>query len=334
MAEIGGIIMANGDDAAMKLEQPCDNATHENSAAALVSTEMLQEDTAVGREEVLRSDRTLYCINKCAVCHKEARYCCPKCALRTCSLNCVRAHKAQTGCNGIRDRAAFIPMNKFTDLNLLSDYRFLEESARTIDNAMRNPMVKPHQREKLSQNLCNIQKFVWRRTRISLHFLPQMFTRHKLNRTSIKRSILYWTLELHAPQGQLIVIKHDIASSRMLKDIITQFLEDLSVAEKERASGLVNASTCDICVLMKVLGRPVNDERYIELNIDISLEENLQGKRLLEFPTLIIVTSDHRGAFQLDDMKRADRAKQTELPSFFREDEESDNDDQEHMECL
>ncbi|PNH04040.1 Box C/D snoRNA protein 1 [Tetrabaena socialis] len=95
-----------------------------------------------------------------------ARYRCPRCQLRTCSLACVRAHKEGPGggegagggggegggggCSGQRDRAAFLPMKEFDDRALLSDYRLLEEVARAEDVARRcrppgaKPQLPPH----------------------------------------------------------------------------------------------------------------------------------------------------------------------------------------------
>eukprot|EP00793_Prasinoderma_coloniale_P000208 PRCOL_00005718-RA len=71
----------------------------------------------------------------CAQCGAPAKYTCPGCARRTCSLGCVRAHKAVHGCTGKRDRTAFVPLAEFTDAHLASDYTLLEEAAREGDAA-------------------------------------------------------------------------------------------------------------------------------------------------------------------------------------------------------
>lgn len=36
------------------------------------------------------------------------------------SLLCVKKHKLALSCNGVRDKTAFVSVNEFTDLNLLS----------------------------------------------------------------------------------------------------------------------------------------------------------------------------------------------------------------------
>lgn len=67
----------------------------------------------------------------CEICsdHK-AIYCCPGCSVRTCSLVCVKQHKAFFDCSGKRKVAQFINVAEFTDKNLVDDITFLEATAR------------------------------------------------------------------------------------------------------------------------------------------------------------------------------------------------------------
>lgn len=66
----------------------------------------------------------------CAV--QESKYTCPQCEVKTCSLKCSKIHKAELECSGQRDCTKFVPINKFTNLDLLSDYKLLEEISRLI----------------------------------------------------------------------------------------------------------------------------------------------------------------------------------------------------------
>jgi len=86
----------------------------------------------------------------CDVCkNTEARYCCPRCNTRSCSLGCCKKHKIDTKCSGERQKTAFIPITEFTDSNLISgnllqceisanyslDLHFLEDGLRTAESA-------------------------------------------------------------------------------------------------------------------------------------------------------------------------------------------------------
>ncbi|TDL29423.1 hypothetical protein BD410DRAFT_892718 [Rickenella mellea] len=70
---------------------------------------------------------------QCTVCASQlAKYTCPRCTTRTCSAKCVAAHKAATACTGIRDRAAFVPMNQYGWGTMVDDYVFLEDMGRHV----------------------------------------------------------------------------------------------------------------------------------------------------------------------------------------------------------
>lgn len=75
----------------------------------------------------------------CAICASNpSRYTCPRCSLRTCSLPCSTAHKTLgEGCSGIRNKAAYVPMNQYGYMALMNDYAFLEEIERKVTEAGR-----------------------------------------------------------------------------------------------------------------------------------------------------------------------------------------------------
>ncbi|KAI0832319.1 hypothetical protein BC628DRAFT_1305701, partial [Trametes gibbosa] len=70
----------------------------------------------------------------CAICQADAaKYTCPRCAVRTCSLVCSTAHKTRgAGCSGVRNQAAYVPMNRYGYMTLMNDYTFLEEMGRKV----------------------------------------------------------------------------------------------------------------------------------------------------------------------------------------------------------
>lgn len=94
-----------------------------------------QSHEEVDGEEPVKRQRTDV---PCGVCARAtARYRCPRCAARTCSAQCVTAHKAATGCSGKRDVAQYASLPQFDDALLLRDYRFLEETGRCVEVARR-----------------------------------------------------------------------------------------------------------------------------------------------------------------------------------------------------
>lgn len=70
--------------------------------------------------------------NACAMCSSEARYTCPRCSTRTCSLPCSKAHKTAASCSGVRDPAAFVPLKSYTQGTWDGDYAWLESTRRQV----------------------------------------------------------------------------------------------------------------------------------------------------------------------------------------------------------
>lgn len=69
---------------------------------------------------------------QCAFCSNPSKYTCPRCHTHTCSLACSQSHKTSTGCSGVRDKAAYIPMNKYGWGSMMDDYCFLEDVGRKV----------------------------------------------------------------------------------------------------------------------------------------------------------------------------------------------------------
>ena len=70
----------------------------------------------------------------CVICEKNvAIYTCPRCSTRTCSLICSTGHKTRgEGCSGIRNKAAYVPMNQYGYMALMDDYVYLEDVGRKV----------------------------------------------------------------------------------------------------------------------------------------------------------------------------------------------------------
>lgn len=261
---------------------------------------------------------------RCSLCQKPARYRCPRCALRTCSVECVKSHKRVSGCTGVRDRCAYVALNNFTESDLQSDYRLLEEAANVVDVSSRDKIVKPHRPPVLPVKLVNMQKVAWKSARINLQFLPEMFARRKLNRISIKKGILHWTIAVEIPQAGLSLLKHNVSSAGLLKDVVHDFIRDFTEPEKQSACAIINAPFLELAVYLKAEGRPANDERYHQLDTDLSVEENLREKQIIEYPTFWLSTRDHSGVFPLLQTVNTKTNVDVKLPSFFQEVDDSD----------
>ncbi|CAF1055730.1 unnamed protein product [Adineta ricciae] len=136
---------------------------------------------------------------KCSICRQNPiKYTCPRCSLRTCSLSCCIEHKKTLNCNGQRDKTLFKSLNTMTDLDLLSDYRFLEEVNRQVETSKRDELAN---RMKSLNESTRFQKLIQSKLKslwsIQILYLPRFSTRHKQNQMWFDRKTddIFWHVE-------------------------------------------------------------------------------------------------------------------------------------------
>ena len=139
----------------------------------------------------------------CACCGAAARYRCPGCEKRTCSLACINRHKQEWGCTGKRASATFCAIGEFDDQIVQRDYRFLEGLERVVDGAKRRlrdtePVAAPRRPGFLSPARHHLLKAA-RERGVHLELLPPGMQRQRENtsRYEGRRRQILWRLEIH-----------------------------------------------------------------------------------------------------------------------------------------
>ncbi|XP_074858744.1 box C/D snoRNA protein 1 isoform X3 [Carettochelys insculpta] len=139
-------------------------------------------------------------LQRCETCSgEEAKYRCPRCMKYSCSLACVKKHKTALSCNGIREKSAFVSINEFNELNLLSDYRFLEDVGRMADGAARDVSLHRPTTNKFVNYLRNRA----RKHNIHLKTLPIGFTKRRENTTMFSKKLKIYTM---SPQSDVQIL--------------------------------------------------------------------------------------------------------------------------------
>lgn len=139
----------------------------------------------------------------CKVCSSvEAKYTCPRCALKTCSLQCCLRHKKETGCSGKRNLAAFVSRKDYDYFNFLSDYRLLEAVDRDNETRERqlSELRQSYRRPQPGQSKLAV---LARSLGIDFRALSPLLKRARMNKTFISTSgdlsstapTIMWSLE-------------------------------------------------------------------------------------------------------------------------------------------
>ncbi|KAM4642160.1 box C/D snoRNA protein 1 [Discoglossus pictus] len=236
-------------------------------------------------------------LQSCETCGgKEAKYRCPRCMKYSCSLPCVKRHKADIHCNGVRDKTAFVSVSKFDETNLLSDYRFLEDAGRTADCASRNHLLQL----KKSNSFLNYLKNRARKFGFDLKLLPIGFTKRRENSTFFhkKDQTFYWHLKLRFPQSHAEYTEKRVPDNKTLNKILKTYIDpaESDPVIRQRLKAYMD-SPSDVKIFMKVEQRPHKTVRYYELDSSKTLLENLKNKTVIEYPTLHVVLKEFTNNF-------------------------------------
>jgi len=247
----------------------------------------------------------------CQECRKNpVLYQCPRCNFRSCSLECCKAHKVRTGCNGKRDRTAFLPVSRMDDRTMDSDYHFLEDVLGQVESSQRylkqmggsggnqhhkkrqrlEAQAEPHPVLKISEFKgplvnSNVSHPKWRHFQqqasdrgVQLVFMPPGMQRHKLNKSYVKEDAIYWTVEWCVYSA-----KTNQPSVRQT----TTLVPESAIVEKALPTSI--APSQQYSFLMKKLPSPSNQPKYVQLSNTTTLAEALRDMTVIEYPTIDVV---------------------------------------------
>jgi hypothetical protein len=226
----------------------------------------------------------------CGECKKKiAIYQCPRCQIRTCSLECCRGHKERTDCSGKRDRGAFLPICRMTDSTVRSDYFFLEEVLNQMPRSRKRTKLEP---TPSSQNNNNTMSKKARRLvqqaegrGITLQSMPTMMERHKSNTSwyCVPRDMITWKLEVIVyPDRQSVSFKL-IENEENIMDHVSSHCEKQGVP---LLGGVYR-------LFLKKLPSSAKNPRYVEVHpTETSLKKILEGETVVEHPTIYCVPEE------------------------------------------
>uniref|UniRef100_A0A1A8SN62 Box C/D snoRNA protein 1 n=1 Tax=Nothobranchius rachovii TaxID=451742 RepID=A0A1A8SN62_9TELE len=250
--------------------------------------------------EKLKASQRKISLSHCGVCNsEESKYRCPACLTHTCSLPCVKKHKDDSGCSGVRSKTKFVTLSHFDEMALLSDYRFLEDTGRFSDSATRDNLIRtPRITAKARRLAAHARKM-----NITLRFLPVTFTKSKENSTFFiqKEKRFLWHLKLIFPQSNTEFSKRSVSDDQSLIQILTAYIHptESDPVTRQKLKMYVNYPFNHLKVFLKAEGRKANSVRYHELDLEKSLRENLSCKTLIEYPVFHVVLRDYWKDFPL-----------------------------------
>lgn len=250
-------------------------------------------------------------LGKCEVCAaNDAKYTCPKCEVKTCCLSCLKIHKKELECDGIRDKTKYIPLKKMTKMDLMSDYNFLEECTRYVQDRKRDKLKKYTKQNNYELPTCMFRLRAAALTRgTELRFLLPNFTRSKQNTTRLdyKTQIISWKIEWNFPNaGEKIIVFVDdqCNEEQKLIDLCLKYIDGNCLEEVPRKKELEfyhSKRYEELRFLLRAEGVRRSGNRFFNLDPLLSLKENFKGKMIVEYPVIFVVFADFARELDLID---------------------------------
>ncbi|WVZ14866.1 hypothetical protein V8G54_012432 [Vigna mungo] len=226
------------------------------------------------------------------------KYTCPGCSLHTCSLPCVKSHKDRTGCSGKRNQTLFVPLSKFDDNILLSDYSLLEEVKRVAESAQRmRSKLGIHSYFKLPHSLKILKNAAGSR-KTQLMFLPHGMSKRQKNRSRYdqRKKFISWTIEWRFHSTDIVLHDHGVDENSSF----------CSILEKHLKPGPWNNQLRPFCDVqldsLKLFIRKCPEgpkSLFKEIDIKLPIRKQLADIVILEFPVVFVLLPSHRINFEV-----------------------------------
>ncbi|RUS73834.1 hypothetical protein EGW08_018402 [Elysia chlorotica] len=321
---------SNGQTGDIGIERIQEKSQHDTTGATETDEESVKV-TGVSTDE-----KAADCIkveNICEVCcNVSAKYRCPRCETRSCSLPCVKQHKITSGCSGERDKTAFVDISCYSDKDLLNDYRFLEDAERRLFSNHSAPVNRGRQSVRFTPYHINKRcKFLMNaayKRGINLSFVHPGLSRNRINTSfyTISDDKIEWHVDWLFSSTATLVKDEKVAETQILIDQVRKFTNFTEYPHLRKSLEEYRGDRLDSCqFLLKVEGLPANRTRYFALKPKETLAENLKGLCLIEYPTVVVVPSSDQQAQDnyprlcKEDMVEMDRGSAQHMVKFHPE---------------
>ena len=281
---------------------PVDGGSEEPGTKRALSVNALVGDyESDEEEEEVAAGQEVAAGPLCGVCALLPRkYCCPRCGVLTCSLECCNEHKKANDCDGRRDVAKYVKLQDFSLKELRADVTFLEvnkceisllrkaaersagsaKRARFADEKWRGAPKLQQRRGKggaqagESAAALKLQRAAERR-RVRLLLMPEGMARRTRNSSSLgKGDVLYWRVEwvFEIPGDEPLTLIDNRADERVgLSELLARRIKEQSLSTRARLAPYL-ATPANCALLLQRQPAPANQPRYDTLDKDVSLE--------------------------------------------------------------
>ncbi|KAI7752628.1 hypothetical protein M8C21_006405 [Ambrosia artemisiifolia] len=215
-----------------------------------------------------------------------------RCTVQSCSLPCVKAHKQRTGCTGKRQQLTeFVPLSKFDDNLLLSDYNMLEDVKRIADSAKRRRVSLCGNYSGIPLHLRTLINAA-RTRRFKLFFLPNGMSKRQINKTSYNHRCksISWTIEWRFHSTDIKLIDHGVHENSNICSVIQKHLKPGPTNHPLKPFYLEPVESLKFYISK----HPKNPRSPVrELDINAPIRKQLDNLVIIEYPVIHVFLPSH-----------------------------------------
>ena len=224
----------------------------------------------------------------CQVCGKnDAKYICPACKIHTCCLECVKRHKIENNCTGVKPKTEFVPLSDMNEMTLVKDCNLLDTVANKASFIKSQGSLKTQKKNEKWKKM--LSKACVDRG-ITVQFMPNMSSRAKENKTKYNDSQkkVFWTLKWRFRSAE-----HKLEYERLI-DMIDEnatILDTLkSVIQTSPNDYVSSLDINNVDVLLVAEGAKGGGHYQVEK--EYTIQESLFAKTVIEYPIFDIVQKE------------------------------------------
>ncbi|KAI8070605.1 uncharacterized protein B0P05DRAFT_550358 [Gilbertella persicaria] len=215
--------------------------TDQDESGVTIISESIQNDISLLTKSNIppMTEEEIKQAKLCQLCQtNDWIYTCPRCLIHTCSVDCVKKHKQEEECSGIRDKTSYVALQKYNEANMMSDYTYLEDVSRQTDNFTRSRLdnLRDLKAKGAENRARTLSKFA---NQLGIHFsyLPIGMSRSKLNQTNYSKNLkqIFWSVEVNfcKDQKRERYIEHSFPSNKPFY----AFFENLLLCNNPQGKG-------------------------------------------------------------------------------------------------
>lgn len=196
-------------------------------------------------------------------------------------------------------------MAKYTDSDLLSDYRFLED----VDRLAYTVAHDSRKSWKRWGNQASLLRWKAKESGVDLRLMAPGMSKRKQNSSKFNKTeqCILWRIHWLFPQAGVEYIDKWVSEHSVLCDVLKKYIdpEEADPVYKQSLKNYISIGLQGVSVFLRVEPLPASKLRYYELDTSKTIKDCLANKTIFEFPTLHVVLPNNVASYPTSDPSEA-----------------------------